>query len=432
MSPAVLLNGVSKRYRYYGSGRDRLVEAFSFGASTLGRDFWALRDVDLAVEPGTTLGVLGRNGAGKSTLLSIIAGVLKPTRGSVRVAGRLVALLQLGAGFKPEYTGRENAMLNGLILGMSRKEALGKLDEIEAFADLGPFMDRPVKTYSSGMRARLGFAVAVSVEPDVLLVDETLSVGDAVFRQQGMQRMRELKEGGATILFVSHGLEMVRNFCTEAALLHEGRLLAHGDTGETIDRYEALISEIEARKKAAGGPDASEEGEPVEDDLPLETSGPLRYGTGEAQVEGVEVLDERGGVVELAAPEAPLTLRVHLRYAQDVPASSVRVILRNKAGLDIFSTSTDQEGRPIGPRKRGERVTVDFALKNIPLRHGAYGVTAAVSRRGAAENTHLDWVGVAAVFEVARPAGRRSYRGLVNLPTAVEVSGPDQYGDSDR
>jgi ABC-type polysaccharide/polyol phosphate transport system ATPase subunit len=428
MSPAVLLKGVSKRYRQYGGGRDRLVEALSLGRVGRGRDFWALRDVDLAVEPGTTLGILGRNGAGKSTLLSVVSGVLQPTSGRVGVDGRLVALLQLGAGFKPEYTGRENAVLNGLILGMSRKEALGKLDEIEAFADLGAFMDQPVKTYSSGMRARLGFAVAVSVEPDVLLVDETLSVGDAVFRQQGMQRMRQLKDGGATILFVSHGLEMIRNFCTEAALLHEGRLLAHGETGETIDRYEALVSEIEARKKSAGEPNVPEEEEPVEDILPLEVSGPLRHGTGETRVEGVEVLDGRGRLTELVAPEAPITLRVHLRYAEDVPASTLRVILRNKSGLEIFSTSTDLEGLPIGPRRRGERVTVDFCLDHVPLRHGAYGVTTAVSRRGA-RDTYLDWLGVAAVFEVARPTEHGPYRGLVHLPTTVEVSGPDRAVD---
>jgi ABC-type polysaccharide/polyol phosphate transport system ATPase subunit len=426
-SKAILLEGVSKRYRLYGSGRDRLVEALTFGASGRGRDFWALKDVSLSVERGTTLGILGRNGAGKSTLLSIISGVLQPTSGRVGVDGRLVALLQLGAGFKPEYTGRENAVLNGLILGMSRKEALGKLDEIEAFADLGEFMDRPVRTYSSGMRARLGFAVAVNVEPDVLLVDETLSVGDAVFRQQGTQRMRELKESGATILFVSHGLEMIRNFCTEAALLHEGRLLAHGETGETIDRYEALVSEIEARKKAKRDfLDAPEE--PAEDAPPPGTDGPLRHGTGEARVEGVEVLDGRGGIVNLAVPEAPLTVRVRLRYREDVPASSVRVILRNKAGLDVFSTSTDLEGRSIGPRRRGERVTVDFALDHVPLRHGAYGVTTAVSHRDAAK-TPFDFVGVAAVFEVARPAGKGPYRGLVHLPTTVQVSDPDGSED---
>jgi len=421
MPPAVLLQNVSKRYRMYPSGRDRLVEALSLGRSGRGRDFWALKDVNLAVEPGTTLGVLGRNGAGKSTLLSIASGVLQPTSGSVGVRGRLVALLQLGAGFKNEYTGRENAVLNGLILGMDRKEALNKLDEIEAFADLGDFMDRPVKTYSSGMRARLGFAVAVSVEPDVLLVDETLSVGDAVFRQQGMQRMRELKERGTTILFVSHSLEMVRNFCTEAALLHKGRLLAHGDTGETLDRYEALVSEIEARKK---------EEEPAEEGLTADDSGPLRHGTGEARVEGVEVLDARGRPVELTPPDGPVTVRVRLRYAQDVPASSVRVILRNKAGLDVFSTSTDLEGQPLGPRRQDERVVVDFALDHVPLRHGAYGVTVAVSRRGSGKReVHLDWVGVAAVFEVARPAGGGPYRGLVHLPTSVEVSSPDRTGN---
>jgi ABC-type polysaccharide/polyol phosphate transport system ATPase subunit len=409
---AVALEGVSKRYRQYAGSRDRLVEALSFGRMERGRDFWALKDVSLRVEPGTALGILGRNGAGKSTLLSVMSGVLRPTRGSVAVNGRLVALLQLGAGFKQEYTGRENALLNGLILGMTRKEIMGRFDEIEAFADLGGFMDQPVKTYSSGMRARLGFAVAVNVEPDVLLVDETLSVGDAVFRHQGMRRMWELKEEGATILFVSHGLEMIRDFCNEAVLLHEGRLLAHGEADDTIDRYETLVSEIEAAKKTVGeaGPGSG-------------VPGPARA----ARIESVEVRDARGLLAKKVDPGSPLLVRARLRYEEEVPRSSLRVALRSKAGLEVFSTSTDLEGRRIGPRRAGEVVVVDFALENVPLRRGTYDVAVVLAETDG-EETYLDRSGTAAIFEVANPSDRGAYRGLVHLPVEVEVSSPDRAG----
>nr|MDQ3302626.1 ATP-binding cassette domain-containing protein [Actinomycetota bacterium] len=174
--PVITLQGVGKKYRAYSSRREQLKDILSFGKSRRSHDFWALQDVSLQIEPGATLGILGRNGAGKSTLLKVISGVVTPTTGTVEMNGRLAALFGLGAGFNPEFTGRDNVMLNGLLLGIERDEMLERFDDIESFADIGPFMDQPVKTYSSGMRARLGFAVAVNVEPDVLVVDETLSV----------------------------------------------------------------------------------------------------------------------------------------------------------------------------------------------------------------------------------------------------------------
>ena len=247
---AITLRGIGKKYRIFPSRQDHLKEILSLGRIKRSHDFWALEDINLDVEPGTTLGILGRNGAGKSTLLKIVSGVLQPTTGTVGVSGRLVPLLGVGAGFNPEFTGRDNVMLNGLLLGMDRKEVLERFDEVEAFADIGEFMDQPVKTYSSGMRSRLGFAVAVNVQPDILVVDETLSVGDAVFKQMGLQRMRELRDSGTTILFVSHSLGMVRSFCDEAILIHKGKMIASGDAGETLDRYEALVSRIRAQKNA--------------------------------------------------------------------------------------------------------------------------------------------------------------------------------------
>ncbi len=441
--PAITLKNVSKKYRIYPRHRDRLKEFLSFGRANGGHDFWALKDIDLEVEPGATLGILGRNGAGKSTLLMIISGVLQPTSGSVEINGRLAALLQLGAGFNPEFTGRENVMLNGLILGVERREMLERFDEIADFADIGEFMDQPVKTYSSGMRARLGFAVAVNVEPDILIVDETLSVGDAVFRHMGLQKMRDLRDAGTTILFVSHSTGMIKNFCNEAVLLHKGALIARGGTSETLDRYQALISSIETQRASRQlNPEKPVEYDIYEgEDEDLDGGGPagpafkkspdlerraarLRHGTGEARISSVEVLDERGRPAEAVKPESTVTVRAHLEYLEDVEGSALNIILRNKAGLDVFSTNTSLEKTPLKERKQGERVIVDFSFR-VPLQHGAYSVTASVSR-SKNKTLYLDWVDVAAVFKIDRPSGRGNIKGLVHLPTEVEIHTPDR------
>lgn len=449
--PAISLRGVSKRYRLYTRPQDRVKEILSLGRKSYGEDFLALNNVDLEVEPGTTLGILGRNGAGKSTLLKIISGVLNPTEGTVDVNGRL-ALLQLGAGVNADFTGRENVMLNGLILGIERQEMLERFDEIEAFADLGDFMDRPVKTYSSGMRARLGFAVAINVQPDILILDETLSVGDAVFKQVGLQKMRDLRDRGTTILFVSHSMGMVKNFCNEAVLLHRGGVVARGGTSETLDRYQALLSSTQARGKQknskSGENRASEQGTEqtieydIDDDdvvsepafkqdpeLAQGARASLRHGTGEARISSVEVLNAQGDPVEVVNAGTGLTIRVHLGYAEQVKGSDLSITLRNQSGLDIFTTSTKQEKSPLRLRERGEKVIVDFSFE-VPLQPGNYSVNAAVSPPRA-NNVYLDWVDVAAVFKILRPEDRGNIKGLVHLPTEIRIHSPEERASSD-
>jgi ABC-2 type transport system ATP-binding protein len=353
--PTVSLKGVSKRYRIYPQQRDRLKEALSFGRSNRGHDFWALRDIDLEVEAGTTLGIVGHNGAGKSTLLKIIAGVLQPTSGSVEVNGKPV-LLQIGAGMNPEFTGRENAMLNGLILGVERKKMLARFDEIEAFADIGEFMDQPVKNYSSGMRARLGFAVAMNVEPDVLIVDETLSVGDAVFKQKSLQKMRELRDSGTTILFVTHSMSMVKNFCTQAILLHAGRMIAAGETTEVINRYQDLISSASKgknRQQMNGGrppeqavtseEEKAPEGPTFKEDADFERRvAHLRSGTEEVRIRGVELLDGRLRSVKAVASGSKVTVRVHLEYLEAVKDSEIIIELRDHQAGQTERHTEDQ------------------------------------------------------------------------------------------
>lgn len=423
MGHAISLDGVSKRYRIFPRSRDRLIEAASLGRVARGHDFWALRDVSLHIEKGQSVGLLGRNGAGKSTMLQIVAGVLQPSSGTVDTCGRISALLQLGAGFNPEFTGRENAMMNGLLIGIGRKEMARRFDEIEEFADLGDFMDQPVKNYSSGMRARLGFAVAVNVDPEILLVDETLSVGDGVFRHMGIQRMRDLQSAGATIVFVSHSTSQIKNFCTEAALLHKGSLVSHGATSETVDLYNAILSNAAGDKEELLEFLHNSEGDDGE--APQFREDPklrrprLGHGSGKAKIENVEVLDARGMQADLIAPESAMTVRVHLSYAEAVKGSVLGVTLRNKTGLDVFSTTTNLEGAPLKARKAGERVIVDFGFRPL-LRNGSYSVAAGVSTAGS--GTHdLDRIEVAAAFEVGKPQGRSPYGGLAHLPTEVRI-----------
>jgi ABC-2 type transport system ATP-binding protein len=360
MPVAVSVKGVSKKYRIFPSGRARLKEALSFGRKKYSRDFWALKDIDLEVEPGTTLGILGRNGAGKSTLLSIIAGILQPTSGIVEVNGRLIALSSMGAGFNKEFTGRENIMLNGLILGMKRQEIMKRFDDIAAFADIGDFMDQPIKTYSSGMRSRLGFAVAVNVEPDVLILDETLAVGDAVYKETALQKMYELRDSGTTILFVSHSISQIDDFCTEAMLLHKGRVLAAGETTEITARYETLVSNIKRRKnrgRTDGAPPSDPVAIPEAKDPVLETgSGFERQmahphsGTGKARIRSVDLLDEHLRPVEVVAPDSNTTVRVYLECLEAVKASEVIITLCSEAGLGETEGQTERrESQFYGP-----------------------------------------------------------------------------------
>ena len=447
MTSVVSLKGVGKRYRVSSSRSSWFKDLFHPGKSST-HEFWAVEDVDLEIEPGATLGILGRNGAGKSTLLRMISGVSRPTTGTVEVRGRLAAIFSTGAGFNPEFTGRENVMLNGLILGIERDEMLARFDDIAAFADIGEFMDQPIKTYSSGMKSRLGFAVAVNVEADILVLDEALSAGDAAFKKKAFQRMYDLRDSGTTVLFVSHSIGMVRRFCTEAVLLHKGHLVTTGEPGGVIDRYRDLLEKSENSRKAGGGDqerqlDYALEHED-EEDTPFKngdsangaaTNGAPANGargrkakngagrpTGEAMILGAEMLDWNGDAAREVVSGSGVTARVHLQYLRDEEESAVVLTLRNGAGLKVFSTSTDDEEAPLGPRVRGGRASVEFAFA-VPLRPGSYAVDATVLSRRSGK-TCLSRAEAVASLEILPPEDGRPVRGLVDLPTGVRVLEP--------
>jgi ABC-type polysaccharide/polyol phosphate transport system ATPase subunit len=238
---AIELSGVSKRYNIYDRPIDRLKELVLGNTRSFHREFWALRDVDLTFRKGNTTAVIGPNGSGKSTLLQIIAGVLTPSTGTVTIRGLVTAILELGAGFQPDHTGRENVLLNGMILGLSREEMLAKLDGIQEFAGIGDFFDQPVKTYSSGMVVRLAFACAVAVEPEILLVDEALAVGDANFQFKCFRRIEALRDAGKTIILVTHDMRPVEKICHEVVLFNGGHIVATGTPSEVIPQYNKIM-----------------------------------------------------------------------------------------------------------------------------------------------------------------------------------------------
>ena len=246
MPPALRVEGVSKQYRIYKRPADRLKESLTRGRWKTHREFWALHDVSFEIEAGTTTGIIGPNGSGKSTLLQIITGTLEPTHGTVWHEGRIAALLELGAGFNPEFTGIENVFMNSSLMGISKAETERLLPQIESFAEIGEFIHQPLKTYSSGMYIRLAFATAIATSPQILIVDEALSVGDAVFQHRCTRRIKEMQEAGTTILFVSHDPGAVRALCSRAILLNGGRMEADGPPSDVLDRYQKLIMDQEA------------------------------------------------------------------------------------------------------------------------------------------------------------------------------------------
>jgi len=373
--PVIAVRDVGKLYHVYARPQDRLKQAMlRWRGKKFYKDFWALKGVSFEVMRGEAVGILGRNGAGKSTLLQIIAGTMAPTTGEVAVRGRVAAMLELGAGFSPEFTGRDNVYMGGAILGITRAEMDARYDQIAAFADIGQFMEQPLKTYSSGMAARLAFAVAFSVDPDLMIVDEILAVGDIGFQQKCVARLRQLRDAGLTMLFVSHSPDAVRSICQKALFLRDGQPVFYGPAERATDLYLAHIREStndEALKTEVGL------GGPVR--VSTQVKGQLRYGTGHVQIEKVEVLDAGGEPRRAFEIGDEVTLEVTLHSQIEAKDLSVSFLVRDMTGIDVMGTTTFDE-RVAGPLIRpGGKGVVRFSFENR-LRAGNYGVCVAVTR----------------------------------------------------
>jgi len=422
-SSAIEVDHVSKAYRLYPTPRHRALELMMLGARRYHTHFWALTDVSLRVRAGATLGLIGNNGSGKSTLLQLIAGIMAPTTGRVSVTGRISSLLELGAGFNPEFTGRENVELYGIVMGMSREEIVERMPAIQAFAGVGEFIDRPVKSYSSGMFVRLAFSAAIHVNPDVLLVDEALAVGDVLFQHQCIRRIRELQASGTTIIFVSHDMGMMRSICTEAVLLERGRVEAHDDPATIANLYHAKTANVEAAAKASGRPHPNGDGAAAvtfradtnfDDRVRL-----FRHGTGGARIRQVELLDRQGRPVSSVEFDDEVILRVHVQYLEDAAFSILGFSIRDKTGTDIVGSNTHEENVPLPPRLAGDTVVVDFRQR-LPLAGGTYSVSTALAY-DRSKPSYFDWVDNALVLTVLPPESGKVIHGKVALPVDIAV-----------
>jgi len=392
----VLVQNVSKLYRLYRRPSDRLRELLP-GTSPQHTDFWALKDIDFEVAKGETLGLVGPNGCGKSTLLQIVSGILQPTTGRVVTRGRIAALLELGAGFNPEFSGRENVYLNGEILGLSRAEIDKALPSIEAFAEIGEFIERPVKEYSSGMYVRLAFSTAIHVDPDILIVDEALAVGDAVFSNRCVRKFEELRERRVTVLFVSHDLGLVKQISDRAILLLNGHIAAQGSPNDVINRYIGLVLEKQQ-------PSAKKE---------TRVRGSFRHGDGTSEILSVRILNARGAEVTSVASGEPVTVRVRSRFREAKSDPMVGILLRTRIGMDVYGTNTRIEQQPLGDFQPGDELEVDFHIE-CWLTPQQYTLTVATQN---ADGSSHDWLDDAIAFDIV---DTRVAAGVANLRARIE------------
>lgn len=395
MSTALSVNELWKSYRLYHERNQYLKAAILKGRRARYEEFWALKGVDFDVPTGSTFGVIGSNGSGKSTLLKTLAGILVPERGEVLIQGRVSALLELGAGFHPELSGEENVYLNGAILGLSKKEIAARFDDIVEFAGLADFIDTPVKNYSSGMFVRLGFAVAAHVEPEVLLIDEVLSVGDESFQRRCAEKIDEFRRDGRTIVFVSHGLSQVEQLCQDVAWIEKGELRMIGSAPEVIAAYQGESHQAERIEGEQGS----------------------RWGSGEAQIVAVDLRDEYGTPKSVLNTLEPASIRVELTAHRPLQDTVVGVRIDALSGVEVWSTSTRRNGRTIG--LIDGPASVEVSIPSLPLLEGVYDLT--VSLTDHTEIHPYDHWDRRVRFEVQQ---FKSYdHGLLSIPTEWTITG---------
>ena len=387
--PAVVVDGVSKRFRLYSERNQTLKATLLRAGRARYEEFWALRGVSFEIKEGLTYGIVGENGSGKSTLLKCLARILRPDEGQVRTRGKVAALLELGSGFHPELSGRENVFLNGSILGLSRRDLNARFDEIVEFAGIERFIDQPVKNYSSGMYVRLGFSVAINVNPDVLLIDEVLAVGDEHFQRKCAEKFAELKRQGKTIVIVSHSLGSVRSLCDTAAWLEGGRVRAVGSAGAVVDDY---IDE-------------------VHDDREEVTGEGSRWGSGEARIDRIELLDGRGAHTTKVRTGDDVTLRFHYSMTTTIERPVFGMAIHTLDGMHVTGPNTrEAECVPASLEGSGH---VDLRVPRLLLLPGTYDISCAITDFATLHT--FDYRHRAFRFDVEAGLPKESYGGVVSL-----------------
>jgi ABC-type polysaccharide/polyol phosphate transport system ATPase subunit len=454
MSSDVVLkvSNIGKRYEIYQSPHHRLFQTLFRGRKQFYREFWALRDVSFGVKRGECVGIIGRNGSGKSTLLQNIAGTLAPTTGEIEVTGRVSALLELGSGFSPEFTGRENVYMNGAILGLSKAQMNKKFDEIAAFADIGEFIEQPVKIYSSGMYVRLAFAIAINIDPDILIIDEALAVGDIYFQAKCMDRIRNIIQKGCSTLFVSHNMDTIKSLCNRAIYLENGTIAQVGEPDDVVNFYHSSITKKEIGEYQPDTmKDDSGSNEPKEKHFPVKVGGgnaekipkdvrvvqsvspgsaaacapyadrknvsqkfiinprfdkfsdENRYGDYKVLIRNVQLLNKNEEEVDTVNFLDKVILRYHIEFNIQTDEYNIGFLCRNINGINVFGARTNELIEKIPLKNKGDRAIVDFVFIN-QLDNGIYTISAAVTnRKKILLPDYHDWINNAVVFKSEAP-----------------------------
>jgi len=424
--------GVGKAYTIFKRPEDRLRQILMAGRRRYYEEYWALRDITLSIARGESIAIIGRNGSGKSTFLQVVCGILAPTTGSITVQGRLAAMLELGAGFNPEFTGRENIMLVGSVVGLSTPELKRRFQSIADFAGIGDFMDQPLKIYSSGMQARLAFALMAHVDPDILIVDEILAVGDAAFSQKCMRFIRKFKNSG-TLLFVSHDTAAVLALCERAVWLEAGAIRAIGPAKEVCHQY---LAAIESEKESAGAfrIGGSRKPLPKEPELPRDLREPVYselglvpqgrvfsfdpdapwYGRGGASIEHIAILDANGDAIQSFTGGEELTLRVECHVHQKIVGPIVGFLVRDRLGQSLFGDNTYLSHRHEKlVASAGSRLTTTFEFRMPYMQGGDYSITAAIAEGDQDNHIQHHWIDEAMMFKIVTS---NIQKGLVGIP----------------
>ncbi|WP_292938390.1 ABC transporter ATP-binding protein [Noviherbaspirillum sp.] len=399
------VSNLGKAYKQYPNHWSRLAEWMLPGAKPRHQLKWVLKDINFHVEPGEAVGIIGINGAGKSTLLKLITGTAQPTTGGVAISGRVAALLELGMGFHPDFTGRQNAYMSGQLIGLSTGEITELMPQIEAFAEIGEYLDQPVRVYSSGMQMRLAFSVATAKRPDILIVDEALSVGDAYFQHKSFDRIRQLRDSGTTLLIVSHDKTAIQSVCDRAILLDAGRLAKEGEPEAIMDFYNAMLAEREnqtvRQEEIAHGK--------------IQTVS----GSGEATVTDIALFNEQGERVEAVDVGSAITLRIKVKAQASIPRLVLGYMIKDRLGQPMYGTNTALKEMPMENVQPGEELVYSFAFP-MNLGPGSYSIATNLS----SSETHLvnnyEWRDLALVFTVMN-LSREEFAGCAWLDPAIDI-----------
>lgn len=405
----ITVSQLGKAYRQYPNQWARLAEWLSpASARPRHQVYQVLQDISFQVQPGETVGLIGVNGAGKSTLLKVLTGTTRPTTGQVSVSGRVAALLELGLGFHPEFTGRQNAYMAGQLLGLQAHDIDRLMPAIQAFAEIGPYIDQPARVYSSGMQMRLAFSVATAHRPDVLIIDEALSVGDAYFQHKSFERIRSFRQQGTTILLVSHDKGTIQSICDRAILLNAGRIAKQGPPDEVMDYYNAMLAERETSN--------------IEQTRTADGRVQTRSGTGEVTLTDIQLLDQSQQPLQVLEVGQPVVLRIQVRVNQSIQTLVFGYLIKDRLGQSVYGTNTQHLGQPQINLQSGELITCRFAF-NADLGPGSYSIS--VAHVGTADHltSNYEWRDLALVFTVVN-LQHPHFEGSSWLPPSLDITRP--------